>query len=203
MTMLISHAGKNEPRMLTDGTTPHPETKGKTAATAASRTRRLRACAPIMEPLVTHDLCRVSRRHRQQGSVRVSLSGNLSARRHLSTIAHRWADHTGCLALTVASFPWADQRRRAVGIGTNKASTPHRRIAEDRGADSAAIERRRMKRIEYRAFTIGRKPWQNLGNPTRSVSHTLWAMAWETLRLHHPEFRTDLEQRGLARDKPT
>ena len=51
-------------------------------------------------------------------------------------------------------------------------------------------------------FTIGRKPWQNLGNPTRSVSVTLWAMAWETLRLHHPEFCADLEERGLVRDKP-
>ncbi len=51
-------------------------------------------------------------------------------------------------------------------------------------------------------WTIGRKPWQNLGNPTRSVSLTLWAMAWETLRLHHPDICADAEQRGLVRDKP-
>lgn len=51
-------------------------------------------------------------------------------------------------------------------------------------------------------WTIGRKPWQNLGNPARSVSLTLWAMAWETLRLHHPDICADVEQRGLVRDKP-
>ncbi len=51
-------------------------------------------------------------------------------------------------------------------------------------------------------WTIGRKPWQNLGNPARSVSLTLWSMAWETLRLHHPEMCAELEQRGLVRDKP-
>ena len=51
-------------------------------------------------------------------------------------------------------------------------------------------------------WTIGRKPWQNLGNPARSVSLTLWSMAWETLRLHHPEICAEVEQRGLVRDKP-
>jgi alpha-N-acetylglucosamine transferase len=51
-------------------------------------------------------------------------------------------------------------------------------------------------------WTIGRKPWQNLGNPARSVSLALWAMAWETLRLYHPDICTELEQRGLVRDKP-
>jgi alpha-N-acetylglucosamine transferase len=51
-------------------------------------------------------------------------------------------------------------------------------------------------------WTIGRKPWENLGNPARSVSLTLWAMAWETLRLHHPDICADAEQRGLVRDKP-
>ena len=51
-------------------------------------------------------------------------------------------------------------------------------------------------------WTIGRKPWQNLGNPARSVSLALWAMAWETLRLHHPDICADVEQRGLVRAKP-
>ena len=51
-------------------------------------------------------------------------------------------------------------------------------------------------------WTIGRKPWHNLGNPARSVSLALWSMAWETLRLHHPEICADLEQRGLVSDKP-
>ena len=51
-------------------------------------------------------------------------------------------------------------------------------------------------------WTIGRKPWQNLGNPARSVSLALWAMAWETLRLHHPDICAEVEQRGLVRDKP-
>ena len=51
-------------------------------------------------------------------------------------------------------------------------------------------------------WTIGRKPWQNLGNPARSVSLALWSMAWETLRLHHPDICAELEQRGLVRDKP-
>ncbi len=51
-------------------------------------------------------------------------------------------------------------------------------------------------------WTIGRKPWQNLGNPARSVSLALWAMAWETLRLHHPDVCADAEERGLVRDKP-
>jgi hypothetical protein len=30
----------------------------------------------------------------------------------------------------------------------------------------------------------------------------LWAMAWETLRLHHPDICEDAERRGLVRDKP-
>jgi len=51
-------------------------------------------------------------------------------------------------------------------------------------------------------WTIGRKPWHNLGNPARSVSLALWAMAWETLRLHHPDICAELEQRGLVRNKP-
>ena len=51
-------------------------------------------------------------------------------------------------------------------------------------------------------WTIGRKPWHNLRNRARSASLVLWAMAWETLRLHHPEICADVEQRGLVRDKP-
>ncbi|HVO22224.1 MAG TPA: glycosyltransferase [Candidatus Margulisiibacteriota bacterium] len=51
-------------------------------------------------------------------------------------------------------------------------------------------------------WTIGRKPWQNLDNAARSVSMVLWAMAWETLRLHHPDICAELEQRGLVRGKP-
>jgi alpha-N-acetylglucosamine transferase len=51
-------------------------------------------------------------------------------------------------------------------------------------------------------WTIGRKPWLNLRNPARSVSLALWAMAWETLRLHHPDVCALAEQRGLVRDKP-
>jgi len=51
-------------------------------------------------------------------------------------------------------------------------------------------------------WTIGRKPWQNLGNPARSVSLALWTMAWETLRLYHPDICAEVEQRGLVRDKP-
>jgi Glycosyl transferase family 8 len=51
-------------------------------------------------------------------------------------------------------------------------------------------------------WMIGRKPWLNLGNPGRTASQTLWSMAWETLRLHHPEICADLEQRGLVREHP-
>ena len=51
-------------------------------------------------------------------------------------------------------------------------------------------------------WTIGRKPWQNRANPTRSVSLALWTMAWETLRLHHPDICAEAERRGLVRDKP-
>ena len=51
-------------------------------------------------------------------------------------------------------------------------------------------------------WTIGRKPWLNLRQPGRSVSLALWAMAWETLRLHQPETCGELERRGLVRDKP-
>jgi alpha-N-acetylglucosamine transferase len=51
-------------------------------------------------------------------------------------------------------------------------------------------------------WTIGRKPWHNLRNPARSVSLALWAMAWETLRLHHPDICAEAEQRGLVTDKP-
>ncbi|HXJ37393.1 MAG TPA: hypothetical protein VMS22_25475 [Candidatus Eisenbacteria bacterium] len=51
-------------------------------------------------------------------------------------------------------------------------------------------------------WMIGRKPWLNLGNPGRTVSEALWSMAWETLRLHHPEICADLEQRELVRRWP-
>ena len=51
-------------------------------------------------------------------------------------------------------------------------------------------------------WTIGRKPWNNVGNPARSVSQALWSMAWETLRLHAPEICAALEARGLVSDKP-
>jgi alpha-N-acetylglucosamine transferase len=51
-------------------------------------------------------------------------------------------------------------------------------------------------------WTIGRKPWENLRNPTRSASLALWAIAWETLRLHHPDVCARAEERGLVRDKP-
>jgi alpha-N-acetylglucosamine transferase len=51
-------------------------------------------------------------------------------------------------------------------------------------------------------WTIGRKPWQNLRNPARSASLTLWAVAWETLRLHHPEICARAEERGLVTDAP-
>ena len=51
-------------------------------------------------------------------------------------------------------------------------------------------------------WTIGRKPWENLGNPGGSVSEAFWAMTWETLRLHYPEMCAELERRELVRDKP-
>ena len=51
-------------------------------------------------------------------------------------------------------------------------------------------------------WTIGRKPWQNLANPARSVSQALWSMAWETLRLHHPDTCAEIEERGLVRQSP-
>ena len=51
-------------------------------------------------------------------------------------------------------------------------------------------------------WTIGRKPWLNQGNPGHTVSQALWSMAWETLRLHHPEICADLEHRGLVRHRP-
>jgi lipopolysaccharide biosynthesis glycosyltransferase len=51
-------------------------------------------------------------------------------------------------------------------------------------------------------WTIGRKPWENLGNPARSMSVGLWAMAWETLRLHHPDICAEVERRRLVRDRP-
>jgi alpha-N-acetylglucosamine transferase len=51
-------------------------------------------------------------------------------------------------------------------------------------------------------WTIGRKPWQNQSNPGRTVSQTLWSMAWETLRLHEPEMCLELERRELVRSKP-
>ena len=51
-------------------------------------------------------------------------------------------------------------------------------------------------------WTIGRKPWHNHANPGRTVSQGLWVIAWETLRLHHPEMCADLEKRGLVTNKP-
>ncbi|MCW5891142.1 MAG: hypothetical protein KIT14_11410 [bacterium] len=51
-------------------------------------------------------------------------------------------------------------------------------------------------------WTIGRKPWLNLANPARSTSLVLWSMAWETLRLHHPDLCESAERRGLVRDTP-
>lgn len=51
-------------------------------------------------------------------------------------------------------------------------------------------------------WMIGRKPWQNHANPGRTVSQGLWVIAWETLRLHHPEMCADLERHGLVTDKP-
>lgn len=51
-------------------------------------------------------------------------------------------------------------------------------------------------------WTIGRKPWQNLRNPGRTMSQGLWSMAWETLRLHEPQICAELERRGLVRSKP-
>ena len=51
-------------------------------------------------------------------------------------------------------------------------------------------------------WMIGRKPWLNRGNPGRTVSQALWSMAWETLRLQHPDICAEVEQRGLVRDKP-
>jgi alpha-N-acetylglucosamine transferase len=51
-------------------------------------------------------------------------------------------------------------------------------------------------------WVIGRKPWHNHGNPRHTVSQALWIMAWETLRLHHPDFCTDLEDRGLVTGRP-
>ncbi|HVN40140.1 MAG TPA: glycosyltransferase [Myxococcota bacterium] len=51
-------------------------------------------------------------------------------------------------------------------------------------------------------WTIGRKPWENLGNPGRTVSEALWSMTWETLRLHYPEICAELERRELVRNKP-
>jgi len=51
-------------------------------------------------------------------------------------------------------------------------------------------------------WIVGRKPWRNLGNPGRSVSQGLWAIAWETLRLHEPETCAALEARGLVSARP-
>ncbi len=52
-------------------------------------------------------------------------------------------------------------------------------------------------------WIIGRKPWRNLANPSRSASQTLWSMAWETLRLHVPDVCAELEQRRLVTPAPT
>ncbi|MEB2286010.1 MAG: hypothetical protein B6D46_14795 [Polyangiaceae bacterium UTPRO1] len=51
-------------------------------------------------------------------------------------------------------------------------------------------------------WTIGRKPWRNFGNPGRSVSQALWALAWETLRLHEPDLCAALEAQGAVGDAP-
>ncbi|HTY16628.1 MAG TPA: glycosyltransferase [Myxococcota bacterium] len=51
-------------------------------------------------------------------------------------------------------------------------------------------------------WMIGRKPWLNRANPGRTASQALWLMAWETLRLQHPDICAELEQRGLVRDRP-
>jgi lipopolysaccharide biosynthesis glycosyltransferase len=51
-------------------------------------------------------------------------------------------------------------------------------------------------------WTIGRKPWQNQGNPGHSTSQALWSFAWETLRLHEPAICTELERRELVRSRP-
>jgi hypothetical protein len=51
-------------------------------------------------------------------------------------------------------------------------------------------------------WTIGRKPWRNLANPGRSISQALWAIAWETLRLHLPATCADLEARALVTNGP-
>ena len=51
-------------------------------------------------------------------------------------------------------------------------------------------------------WTVGRKPWENLGNPGNTMSQGLWSMVWETLRLHEPAMCAELERRGLVRSKP-
>lgn len=51
-------------------------------------------------------------------------------------------------------------------------------------------------------WTIGRKPWRNLGNPGRSLSQGLWSIAWETLRLHAPDVCAALESGGAVGDAP-
>jgi lipopolysaccharide biosynthesis glycosyltransferase len=51
-------------------------------------------------------------------------------------------------------------------------------------------------------WTVGRKPWQNRGNPGRTPSQVLWCLVWETLRLYEPQICVELEQRGLVRDRP-
>jgi alpha-N-acetylglucosamine transferase len=51
-------------------------------------------------------------------------------------------------------------------------------------------------------WTIGRKPWQNLRNPGRTMSQGLWSMTWETLRLHEPAMCAELERRELVRSRP-
>jgi len=50
-------------------------------------------------------------------------------------------------------------------------------------------------------WMIGRKPWQNLGSWPGSASLVLWSMAWETLRLHHPDICAAVEHRGLVRKR--
>jgi lipopolysaccharide biosynthesis glycosyltransferase len=51
-------------------------------------------------------------------------------------------------------------------------------------------------------WTVGRKPWENRGNPGRTPSQVLWSLVWETLRLYEPHACEELERRGLVRDSP-
>src|SRR5262245_13419418 len=50
-------------------------------------------------------------------------------------------------------------------------------------------------------WTIGRRPWKDLGAPTRSVSRAPWVGACETLRLREPGICTAAEQRALVTER--